>query len=147
MPDSTAPTTWAVLVIDLFHSYEPDGDHLESGFTTREDACEYARARTWASVEELRTPGITLDELKSQWWSFGEACLVGGEPRYSAAEEIDYFVANVATAAQCDWTRSDPKPVAAMLLLEHLSKQIADEGATVPADMAVRTKPPTRKEI
>ena len=99
MPDTTAPKTWEVYVMDLFHSHDSGEHRWVSGFSTREDACDYARARTWSSVQELCEPGMTAEALKQQWWMFGESASVSGEPHYSGADEIDYFVAN----AKIDW--------------------------------------------
>jgi len=101
--DNSDDQTWAVLVMDLFHSSESEGHRLERGFATREDACDYARDFTWGSVQELRKPGMTAEALKSQWWTFGESASVEGEPRYSGADEIDYFVAHEYRLGQPDW--------------------------------------------
>jgi len=103
MQDGSAQKTWSVVVMDLFHSMDPDEETLVGGFPSWESARDYARARTWSSVHELREPGMSADKLKSQWWLFGETVMVVGDPHYSATDEIDFFVANQPTATQIDW--------------------------------------------
>ncbi len=105
MQDAPAQKTWAVLVMDLFHYMDPEEETLVSGFAIWEDARDYARARTWSSVQELREPGMGAEKLKVQWWSFGETAIVVGEPHYSATDEIDFFLSHEPTAMQIDWTR------------------------------------------
>ena len=58
---------FSVLVFDMAHTGKPDGEHLVSGFATREAARAYSEARVRASVEELRKPGQDTAELRSLW--------------------------------------------------------------------------------
>lgn len=92
---------WSVLVIDMFH-YDPDEETAVRGFRTPEAAKEYARRRTRDSLEELRKPDVTAEELRKMWYSFGEDCLViGGD--YAGLSELDFFIANPATPEERDW--------------------------------------------
>lgn len=131
MPDAPAHDTWSVLVMDLYHYMDPDEETVVSGFASWDEARAYARARTWSSVEELRKPGMSAEELKHAWWSFGETALVIGAPHYSATDEIDYFVANQASPEQIEWTTPSRRaPVARespMSMSESDARRIAQD--------------------
>ena len=103
MSDRAEEETYAVLVIDLFHFMDEEGETLVGDFATWADARDYARARAWSSVQELRTQGMSGDELRAQWLSFGENALVVGGPSYSARNDIDYFIANQPRVEDLDW--------------------------------------------
>jgi hypothetical protein len=103
MPNNPAGGTWEVYVMDLFHAHDSAAHRWVSGFSTREDACDFARDLTWSSVQECREPGMTAEALKQQWRMFGECASVSGEPHYSGADEIDYFVAYEYRLGQPDW--------------------------------------------
>ena len=96
--------TYSVLVTDLFHYMDKEGATLVDGFSTWEDARAYARARTWSSVQELRTQGMGLDELKQRFLIFGETAMVIGGQNYSAWDDIDYFIANEPRPEEADWS-------------------------------------------
>ena len=85
----------------MFH-HDPDDDMIVRGFATFDAAREYARRRARDSLEELRKAGITDEELRRMWYSFGEDCLViGGD--YASVSDLDFFVANPATTEERDW--------------------------------------------
>lgn len=94
---------FSVLVIDMAH-YAAEEDTVVRGFPSFEAAKEYARRRVRDSVEELRAPGQSRAELRRLWLIFGEDALVtGGEERYTASHELDYFIAHPATEEERDW--------------------------------------------
>jgi|SRR5215204_6942838 len=94
---------YSVLVIDMFH-YDPAEDYVIRGFPTFELAKEFARRRVRDSVEELRQPGQSPEELRRQWFTFGEdASVIGGEPHYAGSHELDFFIEHTATAEERDW--------------------------------------------
>jgi len=98
---------FVVLVIDMAR-YDPDEDTSILGFPTVDLATEYARRRTRDSLEELRGSAQSKEELRKQWYSFGEDCMVlGGE--YKGAAEIDYFIEHPATEDERDWKEIEEK--------------------------------------
>lgn len=107
-PGSTSCTeTFSVRILDMFHHGDPDEEFTISGFKTFEAAREYARRRTRDSVEENRPLSTSPQELREQWFMFGEDCLVlGGE--YSGFEELDFFITNPATAEERDYVSLKP---------------------------------------
>ena len=95
------PVTLTVIIVDRFHHGEPDGEFLIEGFPSHELAREYASRRVRDSIEELRTPGQSDEEIRKLWNAYGEsACVVGddGDPN-----EIDTWLRETATAEQRDW--------------------------------------------
>ncbi|MBX9605272.1 MAG: hypothetical protein K2Y51_03565 [Gammaproteobacteria bacterium] len=84
--------SYSVLVTDLFHFMDQEGQKLETGFPTWEAARNYARAKTWSSVQGHKKAGLSADEVKRLWMAFGESAIVIGGPSYSAKDEIDYFL-------------------------------------------------------
>ncbi len=97
---------YVVLVCDLFHAHEPDHETVVEGFPTAELAIEYARRRTWSSVDEMRRPGDTPEGLRERWRAFGEDCRVVGPEGviYVASSELERFLARPATPEERDWT-------------------------------------------
>src|ERR687888_403961 len=84
--------------------YDADEDRVVRGFPTFEAAKAYARHRVRSSVEELRAPGQSREELRRLWHIFGEDALVtGGEQSYAGSHELDYFIAHPATEDERDW--------------------------------------------
>lgn len=85
-----------VIVCDLFHSHEPDHESVVSGFCDRERAIEYAQRRTWSSVEEMRRPDSSPEEILGRWRGFGEDCRVVGPEGlvYVASSEMERFLAS-----------------------------------------------------
>ena len=107
MPGSKG-RTWSVIVFDMAHTGEPDGEHLIPGFETPEKARAYAEARVRASVEEMRQPGLTPEQIRRLWLLFGEDCAVAGHgPGF--ADLLDRFIATPATPADCDWPALAPR--------------------------------------
>ena len=95
--------SFSVLIIDMYH-YDPAEDYVIGGFPTFELAKEFARRWVRDSVEELRQPGQSEDELRKLWYTFGEdASVLRGEPHYAGSHELDYFVAHPATRDERDW--------------------------------------------
>jgi hypothetical protein len=105
------PTAYRVLVIDNYHVPDDDAAHSVGPFPTWEQAVEYARRRTWDSVEECRETDPHPDSLRRQFFMFGESCSAyGGEGKhYSARDELDYFVAHPATKEQRSWSELRPR--------------------------------------
>ena len=95
--------SYSVLIIDMFH-YDPEEDYVISGFPTFELAKEFARRWVRDSVEELRKPGQSPEELRRLWYTFGEdASVLQGEPHYAGSHELDFFIEHTATAEERDW--------------------------------------------
>ena len=92
---------YGVLVIAMYR-YDPDEDISVWGFPTLELATEYAKRRTRDSLEELRSSAQSQEELRKQWYTFGEDCLVIGGA-YKGAAEGDYFFKHPATSEERDW--------------------------------------------
>lgn len=97
---------YTVIACDMFHfADDPDHEIEIPGFLTKEAAIEYARRRVRRSVEELRKPGQTAEELRNLWYTFGEDCRVVGPEGviYRAAAELDDFIRHPATPEACDY--------------------------------------------
>ena len=105
------PIAYRVLVIDNYHVPDDDAAHSVGPFPTWEQAVEYARRRTWDSVEELREADPFPNSLRSQFFMFGESCSAyGGEGKhYSARDELDYFLDHPATKEQRNWSELRPR--------------------------------------
>ncbi|MEO5350663.1 MAG: WG repeat-containing protein [Magnetococcus sp. YQC-3] len=96
--DGAVSEQFAVLVIRPSSREE----YTIDGFPTREAAIEFARRYTRDSLEESRQPGMTDRELREAWHLFGEsACVIGGG--YLGSQEIEFFIANPATAEERNW--------------------------------------------
>jgi hypothetical protein len=111
MTDDPKPV-FSVHVFDMAHHGEDDGDWLVEGFDTLAAARAYAEARMRASVEELRKPGISAEELRSLWFSFGEDCVVVEdklEPPAGGVAALDRYIAEPASPGQCDWPSLAPR--------------------------------------
>lgn len=100
---------YSVLVFDMARTGEPDGEHLVRGFQNLETAQAYAQARVRASVEELRKPDTSADELSTLWHIYGEDCAVIGDG-YRGKEWLQYYIDQPATSAETDWKALEPKP-------------------------------------
>lgn len=96
---------YAVIVCDLFHAHAPDHETLVEGFPTQDVAVEYARRRTWSSVEQFREPGLSPEQVLARWRAFGEDCRVVGPEGvlYVASSEMDRFLAEPLPPHQRDW--------------------------------------------
>ena len=94
---------YSVLIIDMFR-YDPKEDYVIDGFPTFELAKEFARRWVRDSVEELRKPGQSKEELRNMWYTFGEdASVMQAEPRYAGSHELDYFIEHAASPEERDW--------------------------------------------
>jgi hypothetical protein len=99
--------TFTVVVFDMAHTGDADGERSISGFPTLERAREYARRRTRASVEQLRQPNTDPATLRRMWTLYGEDCTVLGG-NYCGSSELDTFIADPAEEWQRDWHALDP---------------------------------------
>jgi hypothetical protein len=97
------PASFQVLVMEMSHYADDDGESTVSGFPNREEAIEYARRRLRDSLEELRKANQSVAELKRLWLLFGEDALVPSDPAYSASSELDFFLRHPATQEERDW--------------------------------------------
>jgi hypothetical protein len=69
-----------VIVLDRFHHGDPDGEVLIEGYPSDELAQEYATRRVRDSIEELRKPGQSEEEIHKLWNAYGEnACVMGDD--------------------------------------------------------------------
>ena len=82
-----------------------------TGCASLESAIEYARRRTWASVEEMRPSASSADELRAEFLLFGvsSAVVVGDDRVYSGRDELDYFVTHPASEYERDWLSLEPE--------------------------------------
>lgn len=96
---------YQVIVCDLFHSHDPDHETVVQGFSTRELAVEYARRRTWSSVDEVREPGLSREQVRERWLALGEDCRVVGPEGvvYVARSKLDLFLAHPLPPEHRDW--------------------------------------------
>ena len=94
---------FSVLLIEM--SYQDTGEEpLVGAFPTLELAREFARRRVRDSVEELRQPGQSAEELRRLWHLLGEdASVIHGEPHYAGSHELDFFIERPATPDERDW--------------------------------------------
>ncbi len=85
---------YSVLIIDMAR-YDAGAEQTVGGFPTFEAARDYAREFVRRSVEDLRAPNQSAEELRRLWHVFGEdAVVVGGEESYSGSRELDHFIAH-----------------------------------------------------
>ncbi len=95
--------SYSVLIIDMRHYQETGSKETIEGFPTLELAKEFARRRVRDSLEELRKPYQSADDLRSSWSMFGEDAIVLGEDRYAGSNELDSFIDNPALPDERDW--------------------------------------------
>ena len=113
-PEIRPPDMYSVHVVDMWDY--PDDDCMEyvDGFATEELATEYARRRTWSSVEKHRKPDQSREELRICWGSFGDSCFVhrkgdnGHAAIYAAVDHLDHFIDHVAEPWERDWAALEP---------------------------------------
>jgi hypothetical protein len=99
-----------VLICDMFHYLEPEHELQVDEFATLEQAREFARRRVRDSLEELRRPGQSREELRSLWYAFGEDATVVSEcGGYRGSSELDCFIDHPATAEERDWLALYPR--------------------------------------
>ncbi len=96
---------YQVIVCDLFNLHDPDHEIVVRGFPRRELAVEYARRRTWSSVDEMRAPGLSPEQVRGRWLALGEDCRVVGPEGvvYVARSELEFFLTNPIPPARRDW--------------------------------------------
>lgn len=99
--------TFGVLVFDMAHAGEPDGERIVPGFATLAEARAYAEARIRSSVEELRAGARSSAELRSLWHLYGEDCSVIGDTQ--STTDIDLYIAVPATRVETDWAALTPR--------------------------------------
>jgi len=92
--------TYTVTLYDMRDFHDPDEHWSITGFPTLELAKEFVRRWTRDSLEALRQPSLKPEELRRQFFDFGE----GGETGdYVGTSELDFFIANPATTEERDW--------------------------------------------
>jgi hypothetical protein len=104
---------YCVIVSDNYGERREGRDAVRvTGFTSLETAAEYARRRTRASVEELRSPGATTGDVRSGFLRFGESSAVvcGEDVLYEARSDLDFFAAHPAVDEDLDWLSLEPAP-------------------------------------
>lgn len=94
--------TYSVLIIDNFHLHDEEEHYTIDGFPTKELAIEFARRWVRDSLEEMRDPTKTKEEIKNYWLAFGEDAMVidGG---YRGKSELDFFIDNPAIPEEINW--------------------------------------------
>lgn len=98
----------SILIFDMAHTGQPDGERIVTGFADIPAARAYAEARVRSSVEELRRPGQSAAELRSLWFLYGEDCAVIGDG-FKGSEMLDVYIGIPATSAECDWPALAPR--------------------------------------
>lgn len=97
---------YTVVVCDLFHGHDPDHQTFIPGFPAEEVAVEYARRRTWSSVEEMKAAGRSPEEVREHWLALGEECwVVGPEGNvvYRGRAELETFIRHPIPPDRRDW--------------------------------------------
>jgi hypothetical protein len=94
------PKLYSVRIIEMSHYQDPEGERDYEGFPTAKLAREFARRWVRDSLEELREPGQSAEELRRMWFLFGEDAFTEG---YKGSDELDYFIDHPAPAGECDW--------------------------------------------
>lgn len=79
-----------------------EDEWIAAEFDNENDAREFARRWTRASLEELRRENQSKEDLKKQWSLFGDDAVVLGIG-YSASSELDFFIKNPAKPEEIDW--------------------------------------------
>ena len=83
---------YSVLIIDMAR-YDAESESRVGGFESFEAARSYARDFVRRSVEDLRAPNQTAEDLRRLWHMFGEdAVVVGGEGRYAGSHDLEEFI-------------------------------------------------------
>jgi nucleotide-binding universal stress UspA family protein len=91
--------SYYVLIIDMAH-YDAEEEQTVGGFETFEAAKAYARDFVRRSVEDLRAPNQSAEDLRRLWHHFGEdAVVVGGEERYAGWHDLAVFIERPETNA------------------------------------------------
>lgn len=99
---------YSVLIIEMSHYQDPEGEYEISGFPSIELAKEFARRYVRDSVEELRKLNQNPDQLRKLWFIYGEdASVIGGD--YHGSSELQYFIDHPATDEERDWKKIKKK--------------------------------------
>jgi uncharacterized protein YjbI with pentapeptide repeats len=101
-----AGRSFRVVVCDLYNHYDPDSRTVISGFENFDCAAEYARRRTWDSIEMLRSVGHPTDDLREKWLTFGElvsAVDADGARSYIALDELEQLLVQGPAPVERDW--------------------------------------------
>lgn len=97
-------TIYKVVVHEMNHYQDEKEQYCSAEFQSFELAKEYAKRLTRNSLESFRKPNQNNQELKDQWFGFGEYAFVeGGKEYYSGSEEIDFFIANPASKEETNY--------------------------------------------
>jgi hypothetical protein len=99
---ASATQPYSVLICDLFNYQMEEEEFVLGGFSSLEQAREFARRWVRDSVEELRAKGRKREEHRLLWLLFGEDALVI-EDAYAGSDELDLFLAEPASQAETDW--------------------------------------------
>lgn len=91
-----------VVIREMSKAESPDEEWVAGEFDALDTAKEFARRWVRDSVEALRRPEQSPEELRKQWALFGDDAVVEGAG-FSASSELDAFVATPATPEQRDW--------------------------------------------
>ena len=116
----------AVIVIDRTRADAPAGRHLVIGFADRGTAEAYAEARTRASLERLRTHGLSAGELRRLWLQRGEECMLSGGS-YLARERIDRYIAEPVTGRCLEWQAFAPDRLGRRPRRFHVTALVIDQ--------------------
>ncbi|MDI2090490.1 hypothetical protein [Commensalibacter oyaizuii] len=103
-----------VHILDLSSEADDKVVEILSGFYNVEHANAFAHAYVRASVERCRIPAASSQEIFDAWSAFGEDAKVVAQDKadsqvWDSANEIMYFIENVATPMECDWRSIDPR--------------------------------------
>ncbi len=95
--------TFGVLIVEMSHYGDVEGERLVAGFPSFALAREFARRWVRDSLEELRGAATNDEELRCAWALFGEDAIVIGAERYAGSHELDDFISQPATPEERDW--------------------------------------------
>ena len=92
--------TYSVRITEMSHYQDSEGEREYDGFPTLKLAKEFARRWLRDSLEELRKPQQSPEELRTLWFTFGEDASTQG---YTASDELDRFIKHPAIQKERDW--------------------------------------------
>jgi len=91
----------SVIVIDMYSAPDPENDSITyRGFPDQAAAIAFATARLRDSIEELRRPNMSAEDLRTAWSMFGEDAVTDG---FQGTEHLDAFIEQPASPEQRDW--------------------------------------------
>jgi hypothetical protein len=110
---SRSTEAFSVGIVNMWDFPHDDCITFVDGFASAAAAAEYAKRRTRDSLEELRMPGQSREELRRAWGSFGESCFAhcssAPESFYSAHDDLVWFIDHPASPHERNWTAIDPR--------------------------------------